>query len=208
MNVVFVAPEVAPFAKTGGLGDVAGALPKYIAELGHNVSVMMPLYRRVKQSGCDLADTGKTVSVPIMDKRVTGRVFEGRLPGTDVPAFFIGNDGYFDRDELYVDPAISADYEDNCERFVFFARAALEAAEALGIEPDVVHANDWQTGLIPAYVKTLYGRGRAVSGARTVFTVHNLADQGVFWHWDMKLTGLDWELFNWRQLEFHGKLNC
>ena len=208
MNIVYLSPEVAPFAKTGGLADVAGSLPRFMAELGHRATVMMPFHRQAKRAKQQIVDTGKSVAVPIMERIVTGRIFESRLPGSDVPVFLIGNDDYFDRDSLYVDPEQGEDYADNCERFIFFSRAALEAADALGIEPDIVHCNDWQTGLVPAYIKTLYAKGKAVSNARTVFTVHNLGYQGLFWHWDMKLTGLDWELFNWRQLEFYGKLNC
>ncbi len=207
MNIVYMSPEVTPFAKTGGLADVAGSLPGFIAELGHTVTVILPFYRRARQCGQEIADTGKTVSVPIMDRIVTGRVFESRLERSEVRVLLIGNDDYYDREELYVEPETRADYRDNCERFVFLSRAALEAVEALGIEPDVVHCNDWQTGLVPVYVKTLYAKGRAASRARTLFTVHNLGYQGLFWHWDMKLTGLDWELFNWRQLEFYGKLS-
>ena len=207
MNIVYMSPEVTPFAKTGGLADVAGSLPGFIAELGHTVTVILPFYRRARQCGQEIADTGKTVSVPIMDRIVTGRVFESGLERSEVRVLLIGNDDYYDREELYVEPETRADYRDNCERFVFFSRAALEAAGALGIEPDVIHCNDWQTGLVPAYVKTLYAKGRAASRARTLFTVHNLGYQGLFWHWDMKLTGLDWELFNWRQLEFYGKLS-
>ena len=208
MDILFVSPEVAPFAKTGGLGDVAGALPKALAGLGHRVAVMMPRYLQACRSDLACTDTGKTVSVPIMGRPVTGQVFQSTLPGSDVPVFLIHNDDYYGRDGLYVDPTTRTDYPDNCERFVFFSRAVLEAADALDLRPDVVHVNDWQTGLIPVYVRTLYAGRRAVSHAATLFTVHNLAFQGLFWHWDMKLTGLDWELFNWRQLEFYGKLNC
>ncbi len=214
MNIVYISPEVAPFAKTGGLADVAGSLPKALEALGHEVSVFMPFYRQVKayfdDGGAeqDVIDTGVTVSVPIAARRPAARILEARLPGSGVRLYLIHNDGYYDRADLYVDRARNADYADNCERFVFFSRATLEAAEALGLRPDVIHCNDWQTGLVPAYVRTLYGRGKSVSGARTVFTVHNLAYQGVFWHFDMKLTGLDWELFNWKQLEFYGQLNC
>jgi starch synthase len=208
MDVVVAASEVAPFAKTGGLADVGGALPKFVAELGHDVAVILPLHRQAREAGEEIQDTGRTVAVPIMDRSVRGRIFESRLPGSDVPAYLIGNDDYFDRDSLYVDPATNEDYKDNCERYVFFSRAVLEAAEALDRRPDVIHCNDWQTGLIPVYLRTLYARGRAVSGAASLFTVHNLAYQGVFWHWDMKLTGLDWGLFNWKQLEYYGNLNC
>lgn len=206
MRIVYAAAEVAPFAKTGGLADVAGALPKFLAQLGHHVAVIMPFYRHVRLSKQPFTDTGRTVSVPIMNRTVEGRILESRLPGSTVPVYFIGNDPYFDRDELYKDRARDDDYEDNCERFVFFSRALLEAVEALGLRPDILHANDWQTGLLPTYVKTLYSTGHAVSGVPTLFTIHNLGYQGLFHHSDMALTGLDPALFNWRQLEYYGRL--
>ena len=207
MNVVVAASEVTPFSKTGGLADVAGSLPKYLAKLGHTVSVIAPLYRATKTGGPEIQDTGRFVNVQIMDKPVTGRIFESTLPGSEVPVYLISNDDYYGREDLYFDKTRNTDYADNCERFVFFSRATLETIKTLGIPADVLHCNDWQTGLVPAYVKTLYAKTRGLAGIRTLFTVHNLAYQGVFWHWDMKLTGLDWDLFNWRQLEFYGKLN-
>jgi len=207
MNIIFVASEVAPYAKTGGLADVAGSLPKFLAQLGHNVCVFMPFYRHVKQSRHEFTDTGKTFSVVMGDRLIDGKIFTSKMPNSDVPIYFIANDHYFDRAELYMDKAKNADYDDNSERFIFFARGVLEAAELLGMQPDVVHCNDWQSALIPAYIKTLYSEGRAVSDAKTLLTIHNMGYQGLFWHWDMKLTGLSWSLFNWQQLEFYGRLN-
>ena len=207
MNIILVASEVAPFAKTGGLADVAGALPKALVQLGHSVTVVMPFYRHAKRSQQRIEDTGKFISVPIADRLVTGRVFRSSLPGSSVPVLLIANDTYYDRDELYLDRARNTDYDDNCERFVFFSRAVLETIQILGLRPDILHCNDWQTGLVPVYLKTLYADNPTLAPARTLFTIHNLAYHGLFWHWDMNLTGLDWSLFNWRQLEFYGKLN-
>ena len=119
-------------------------------------------------------------------------------------AYLIDQPGYFDRDGLYGTGTV--DYDDNCERFVFFQRAVLEAIRALRLRPDVIHCNDWQTGLIPVYLRTLYQNVPALASTGTLLTIHNLAYLGLFWHWDMALTGLDWRLFNWRQLEFHGRL--
>jgi starch synthase len=204
MNIVFAASEVVPFAKTGGLGDVAGALPRALAKMGHTVAVFLPCYRRVWSANVELRSTGLSVPVPIGARAIEARIFESRLPGSDVAVYLIDQPRYFDRDGLY--GAGGRDYEDNCERFVFFNRAVLEAASALDLRPEVVHCNDWQTGLIPVYLKTLYARHPAFADAGSVFTIHNLAYLGLFLHWEMALTGLDWHLFNWRQLEFHGKL--
>lgn len=205
MNIVFVASEGVPFAKTGGLADVAGALPRAVAELGHSASLFLPCYRKVWGSGRDLAATGITLRVPVGASTVLGHVFEARLPDSDVPVYLIDQPDYFDRDGLY--GHLGQDFDDNCERFVFFQRAVLEAIVALGLTPDVIHGNDWQTGLIPLYLRSLYRDVPSLALTGSLFTVHNLAYQGLFWHWDVPLTGLDWGYFNHRALEFHGKLS-
>ena len=99
------------------------------------------------------------------------------------------------------------DYKDNCERFVFFCRAALEAIRLLHLQVDVVHCHDWQTALIPAYLHIEYAHTHGYENVASLLTIHNLAYQGIFWHWDMLLTGLDWKYFNLHQMEFYGKLN-
>jgi starch synthase len=204
MNVVFVASEAVPFAKTGGLADVAGALPRALAKQGHSVAVFLPCYRRVWSAGAEIVATGITLRIPIGARSVDGRVHESRLPGSNVLVYLIDQPRYFDRDGLY--GLDGKDYDDNCERFVFFDRAVLETIKALDLRPDVIHCNDWQTGLIPVYLKTVYQRVPELSSAGVLLTIHNLAYLGLFPHWEMALTGLDWHLFNWRQLEFHGKL--
>ena len=204
MHVVFAASEGVPFAKTGGLADVAGALPRALERQGHHASLFLPAYRRTWTAGPELVDTGVTLQIPVGARLVEGRVHESRLPGSDVRVYLIDQPGYFDRDGLYGNGV--TDYDDNCERFVFFDRAVLETIRSLGLQPDVVHCNDWQTALIPVYCRTLYRNLPELSGCGTLLTIHNLAYLGLFWHWDMALTGLDWHLFNWRQLEFHGRL--
>ena len=205
MKVVVVASEAVPFAKTGGLADVAGALPRALADQGHDATLILPLYRRATQSGLTLTLTPHRLSVPVGSREVQGRVVTATLPNSSARAVLIDQPDYFDRDELYGRKGV--DYADNCERFVFFCRAALQAIELLGLDPDVVHCNDWQTGLIPIYLREAerLDPSRRVPG--TLLTIHNLAYQGSFWHWDMPLTGLDWRLFNFHQLEFHGRLN-
>jgi starch synthase len=117
----------------------------------------------------------------------------------------VQQDQYYDRDQLYsID---GKDYIDNCERFVFFSRAVLEAIRLLDLQVDVIHANDWQTGLVPAYLEIEYRKRPRYQNLASLFTIHNLGFQGQFWHWDMLLTGLDWKYFNWHQMEFHGHLN-
>jgi starch synthase len=204
MHVAFVASEAVPFAKTGGLGDVIGALPRAIEREGHTACVFLPAYQRAVAAGVPISETGITLQTPVGSQKVEGRVLESELPGSRVKVYLIDQPRYFDRAGLY--GAAGKDYDDNCERFVFFNRAVLESICLLGIRPDVVHCNDWQTGLIPAYMKTLYQNEAALASAGTLLTIHNLAYLGLFWQRDMALTGLDWRLFNWRQLEFHGRI--
>jgi starch synthase len=204
MNVVFVASEAVPFAKTGGLADVAGALPRAVEALGYSATLFLPCHKSAGTSGRELADTGVRVKIPVGAKLVDASIYSSALPRSTVKVYLIDQPRYFDRDGLY--GSDGSDYPDNCERFVFFNRAVLETVRALGLRPDVIHCNDWQTGLIPVYLKTLYGRVPELASTGSLFTIHNLAYLGLFPHWDMVLTGLEWRLFNWRQLEFHGRL--
>ena len=194
MRIAVIASEVAPFSKTGGLGDVVGALPPHLAK-GAEVIVIAPRHR-----GSTGLASSVTAEVPIRDTMQTV-AFETALIGT-VPVYLVAHP-LFDRDGIYGDA--SGDYRDNCERFVLFCRAALELLHALKFAPDIVHVHDWQTALIPIYLKTI--DASRFPRTKSVLTIHNLTYQGVFWHWDLPMTGLDWSLFNHRQLEFHGKMN-
>jgi starch synthase len=204
VRILLVASEVEPFAKTGGLADVTGALPKALAALGHDVRVLTPKYRGVERHSGPLTTAIPQIRIPIADRHSEGAVLEGRM-GPNIPVYFLANDHYYDRDGLYGTP--DGDYWDNCERFIFFCRGTVEAVRGLGWQPQVIHCHDWQTGLIPVYLETLY-RGDAVCGPiATLFTIHNLAYQGVFWHYDMPMSGLGWDLFTPAGIEFYGKIN-
>ena len=205
MNILFATAEAVPFCKTGGLGDVCGALPGEIAKLGHNPTVILPAFRQAVNSGQPIETTDVTFEIPIGQKQVYGQLLRSRLPGTDVPVYLVQQNEYFDRPQLYQEEG--EDYQDNCERFTFFCRAVLEAIPLLDLQTDVLHCHDWCAGLLPAYLKTVY-RGRPpYDSIASLYTIHNLAYQGNFWHWDMALTGIDWKHFNWKQMEFYGNLN-
>jgi starch synthase len=212
------ASEVAGFAKTGGLADVAASLPRALARRGHHCAVILPLYRSARRASPE--PTAHRFAITLDRHTVPGRLWRSRLPGSDVTAYLIEQPDYYERDDpaarrgLYQFTAPDGskrDYPDNAERYIFFCRAVLEAMRLLGEWPEVLHANDWQTGLLPVYLcQARHPRSALPEGyarIRTLFTIHNLAYQGVFWHWDMALTGLSWNLFNYRQLEFHGQLN-
>jgi starch synthase len=143
--------------------------------------------------------------VPIGSKTMTGHLHRAALPHSDVPVYLVRQDQYYDRENLYWDG--SKEYVDNCERFVFFSRAVLESIRLLELDIDIIHANDWQTGLVPAYLRIEYQGIPRYSKISCLLTIHNIVYQGQFWHWDMLLTGLDWRYFNWHQMEFFGKLN-
>ena len=204
MRVLEVASEATPFAKTGGLADVAGALPEALARLGCETTLVIPAHREVFSRGLPIEATDLAFEVPIGTKRPLARILRCRLPGSGVETFLVANDDYYDRPTLYGD---GDGYPDNAERFIFFSRAALELAGRQGQPFDLIHCHDWQTGLVPAYQKLLYAAWPTLGRARTVMTIHNMSYQGLCWHWDMLLTGLDWRYFNWQQMEFYNQLN-
>ncbi len=203
--ILMAASEAVPLAKTGGMADVCGALPIALQEAGTDVTLIMPGYRSALKRVADGPKVHVPFEVPVGPKLVSGSFRQTHLPGTTIPLILVENADYFDRAELYTEGGI--DYRDNCERFVFFSRAVMESIRLLHLDVDVLHCNDWQTALVPAYLENEYRAVHGYEKLASLLTVHNLAYQGRFWHWDMLLTGLDWKLFNWKQMEFHGDLN-
>jgi len=202
MRVVMAASEVVPYAKTGGLADVVGALPHALKRLGIDVSVIMPAYRSIPRDRFPMRRTASTLAVPVSAQTVTAGV--SRTESDGVPVYLIEADQYFARTGLYGTP--DGDYLDNAERFAFFSRAILALLEQVG-PPDVLHCHDWQTALAPVFLRADGGRYPELDGVRTVLTVHNLGYQGLFWHFDWHLLNLDWRYFTPEWLEFYGKIN-
>jgi len=202
--VVFCSSEVAPFSKTGGLGEVSGSLPKALARIGFDIAVFTPFYRCVREVSAP-EDTGILLRIPIGNNVYEGRVLRDVLPDSDIPVYFVANNHFYDRAGIYSEHADN--YGDNLARFVFFSRSVMEAIEALGLRPDVLHANDWQTALVPVYLRRLYRYASDAFECGTVFTIHSLAFQGRFWHIDMPLLGLGWDIFNPDELEYYGDIN-
>jgi len=203
LNLIYVSSEAAPFSKTGGLGDVSGALPAALQELGADVTLILPLYRETLLKGTDVEPTGLNVVVPLGRRMIRASVFRARASA--VKTFFIACDEYFDRSFLYGTP--ERDYFDNLERFTLFSRALLEAICAMGLRPDVVHANDWQTGLVPLYIDNIYRADPAFRDTATIFTMHNCAFQGLFTVDDYSLLGISHRLFTPSGIEFWGKIS-
>ena len=196
MNILFVAAELAPHAKVGGLADVAAALPQALAAAGHAVSVAVPLHRGLKKSG-EFLRTNLELPVPVATGTWATRVWQGQRGA--VALFGIERDEYFDRPHPYGEGG--GDYPDSLDRFVFFSRAALELARHIEPVPEVLHANDWHTALIPALASVVH------LPMRTIFTIHNLRYQGEFPAADFPRLGLPAEMFRPETLEFYGKVN-
>jgi starch synthase len=173
MRVLFVSAEVSPFAKTGGLADVALALPRALATSGIDVRVVMPRYRAVINKAEMREET--RFDVPVAGDSRPCVAFIGALPDSEVPVHFLGNDPYYDRAEIYGE---GAEYPDALERFSFLSRGALELCTAIDWTPDLIHINDWHTGLIPGYLAD--GTVPGLASAKTLLTIHNLGYQGSF----------------------------
>ena len=195
MRVLFCASEVVPLAKTGGLADVAGALPAALAARGVDVRVAMPRYRGITIP----QERAGPVEVRVGESVISGTVMDARLPGGHLPLWLIDQPALFDRPGLYGESG--RDYDDNLTRFTFFSRALLQWVGTQRWQPDVIHGNDWQTALIPV-ILAAEGRGPA-----TFLTIHNLAYQGLFPAEQFPLTGLPWAVFTTRGLEFWGQVN-
>jgi starch synthase len=200
MKILIASPEAVPYIKTGGLADVAGALSKEFRKMKDTVCLVLPLYRKIRDSLIRLADTGISLNIPVGGRIVKGRIWKDRQA-----AFFIECDEFFNRLELY--GTADGDYSDNASRFAFFSRGILEMCRSLAFTPDIIHCNDWQTGLVPFYLRTLYRDDAFFKKTATLLTIHNLGYQGLFPASDMRATNLGPEFFNPEGIEFYGKVN-
>jgi starch synthase len=205
LKILIAAAEVVPFAKTGGLADVTGALPKSLANIGHDARVVMPLYRKINREKYNITDTGAKVTINIALVDHVGSIFTGVIPGSDVIVYFIENPEFFDREEIYRTP--QGEYWDNNERFMFFSKAVLEMIKVIDWVPEIINCNDWHTGLIPVMLKTIYANDPVLKNVATAYSIHNIAYQGCASKDMMSHAGLPWEIYNMHQLEFYGGIN-
>lgn len=205
MNILIASSEVVPFAKTGGLADVAGALPLALQGLGHDVRAILPRYREVDRAQYALTPATPAFAIPVGDQRLEAQLFTTTFPGTRIPVYLVEQPALFDRDGLY--QVQGKDHPDNLERFTAFCRAILEGLPLTNWTPDVIHVNDWQTALVSTYLKTHYREAARWRQVATVFTVHNLAYQGTFPKEGLRVIGLGEEHWSPARLEFYGKLN-
>ncbi|MBA4417049.1 MAG: glycogen synthase GlgA [Syntrophus sp. (in: bacteria)] len=203
MKVLVASPEIFPFVKTGGLADVTGALPKALKKLGADVRVILPKHKGIEEQKFPMNYKNLKISCQISQSSVEGEIVESEYDG--VTAYLVEQDEYYFRDYLYSTP--DGDYLDNAERFIFFAKSILEAIKVTGFVPDVLHCNDWETALAPVFLKTAYKDDPVLRDIATIFTIHNLGYQGIFWHHDMHLLNIGWEYFTPDYLEFFGNIN-
>lgn len=207
LKILLVASEVVPFAKTGGLADVAGTLPKVLKQMGHDARVVMPRYHQIGIESYDLKPIGVPLGVPMgtIGEQWCG-VCEGVLPGSDVPVYFLDHDLYYGRENLYND-ASGQGFLDNDNRFLFLSRGSLQLCKMLGFRPDVVHVNDWHTAAIPVFLNTHYRHDPDLSSSASVLTVHNMQHQGVFYEGVIDVMGISWKHFNYMELEWKSQVN-
>jgi len=202
MKILLAASEVVPFAKTGGLADVAGALPLALEELGQEVIIVMPRYKAIQD-----AKFSRPGGIP----QNAGKIqrlkddISYSVIGNNIKAYFIEQAEYFDRDGLYGDK--SGDYKDNLDRFSYYSKRTLELLKEINFRPDIIHCHDWQSCMIIVYLKALYAKDPFYKDIKTVLTIHNIGYQGLFPKEQFPRLGLDWSFFNTEMLEFYDKIN-
>lgn len=191
MNVIFCASEAVPFIKTGGLADVCGSLPLALESCGINVTMFLPHYKVIDVKENKIKRFDKDTSIATV--------------GRNIKVYFIESRKYFHRQGLYV--SAKGDYKDNLKRFSFFCRAILERIKRYDLKADIIHCHDWQTALLPVYLKEFYSNDSHISKIKSLLTVHNLAFQGIFPNIEFKDLGLRESLFSDEYFEFYGKTN-
>ena len=183
LKILMLSAEIWPFAKTGGLADVVGTLPIALHALGHDVRVAMPRYGLIDPEQFHLHKALDPFAVPFDHTSEDASLWEGKLFTSDVPAYLIENKRLFGREGIYM-------YPDDAERFVFFARACVEMLKRLNWQPDIIHCHDWHTALVPNWLRTIYASDPFFANTATVYTIHNIAYQGIFGNRVLEISGL------------------
>jgi starch synthase len=210
LSILMVSAEAHPFAKVGGLADVIGALPRALEELGHEVKIAIPYYGTIKRKGFEVTEAAEAgvFDVALGKKTYPASVYRSELPDSKVEVLLVESEYYLDRNGIYADAETGEPYDDNAERFTFFARAVLRMLEVTGWYPDIIHCHDHQTGFIPAWIALGSGAPGLPDSVRTVFTIHNLAYQGEYPMKVGRLAGFSKDVMRpMGGIEFHGKVN-
>jgi len=203
MKILFIASEVTPFAKTGGLADVTGSLPQELSRMGHDVRIIMPFYKTVAKGEFLIRKIRKSVEVTLGNSPQKGLLRRTLL--SQVPVYLLENKEYFNRDYLY--GAAGKDYPDNPRRFAFFCRGVLDMLKRMDYRPDVLHCHDWQSTLIPLLLRYEYADDPFFANMSVVLTIHNLAYQGLFPKSSLEQMGLDSTYFTIDRVEFYDNVN-
>ena len=206
MNILWVTSEAVPFAKTGGLADVSGALPEALAARGHKVTVFMPYYpQQMGKLNLQFDRTYDMFGVPLFGSTQWCGLHVYRK-SENLSFYFLEYNKFYDRPRLY--DWVGQEYGDNAERFILLSRAAMEAAIHFRLDPDIIHANDWHSALCCVYLRSaIYSGIHNFRNTKSVLTIHNIGYQGIFPKDKLYATGLGWEYFNYTCLEFHDRLN-
>ena len=205
MRILLASSEVHPYSKTGGLADMAGALGKALAQAGHEVGIVTPLYMGIRERYPELKPLDLHLDVPLGLIRVRAEIWSLQpLPGLTI--YFVDQPEFYQRSTLY--SKYGVDYADNAERFIFFSKAIAHLALHLPLKPEVVHLNDWQTGLAALFLHHQRKMPGWENAPRTCMTIHNLAYQGLFPVEQYALANLPWDYFVPSGIEFYGKMNC
>lgn len=206
LSILISASEAVPFAKSGGLADVVGSLPKYLRSLGHDVRLVMPRYYRIDKEkyGLKLLPGVLVVPMGILGDEYCA-VYEGVVPESDVPVYFLEHEGYYGRDGLYDEANV--EYSDNDRRFIFLSKGSLELCRMIGFYPDIINSNDWHTAAIPLLLNSIYRDDPYVGKSASVLTIHNMQYQGSFPPETMEILGVGWEHFTYLGVEKDDRVN-
>jgi starch synthase len=210
IKILYISSEVEPFAKTGGLADVAGSLPKELQKLSADIRVAMPMYGSISERKFNITEIPDSdFEINLGDEIIKGKLNETsiKVDSKQILVYLLKNDFYYNRSGLYIDVNTNSEFTDNAERFIFFSRGILEALKKINWKPDIIHCNDWQTGLIPIYLKTIYADDAFYGDIKTIFSIHNLAYQGIFEKYVLNKTGLPWDVFTMEGIEFYDRIN-
>jgi len=205
MKLLLASSEVHPYSKTGGLADMAGALANALAQAGHQVGIVTPLYLGLRERFPGLKPLDLPLDFPLGLTRCRGEVWTLE-PDPGLTVYFVDQPDFYQRSSLYQNHGV--DYPDNAERFMFFSKAVAHLAMHLAWKPELLHLNDWQTGFAALLLRHQQRRPECSNGPRTCLTVHNLAYQGVFPPGHYALANLPWEYFTPAGVEFYGQVNC
>ena len=205
MKILMASSELHPYSKTGGLGDMVAGLAKTLARLGHEVGIVTPLYRGIREKHSDVRRIDWHMSLQLGRRKVSGEVWvQNPMPGLTL--YFIGQPEFFNRRGIYSEGG--SDYGDNAERFVFFSKAVVHLARYLQWRTEVIHVHDWQVGLVPMLVQHEQRTAGWINPPPVMLTIHNLAYQGTFAASAFQFANLPWSQFNINTAEFYGAMSC